>query len=67
MELLVVVLFVQVQSVRKHFFDVSDLDGHVGTEHAAVNLQSRGVDVVKRPNPEVFDEVVEVAASLKVR
>ena len=51
MELLVVILLVQVHSVRKHFLNVTDLDGHVSGEMGAVNIDATGVDVVEAPDP----------------
>jgi hypothetical protein len=50
-ELLVIVLFVKIKTVRQHLFNIADLDGHVGTEHATINFNSCRVDIVKRPNP----------------
>jgi len=66
-ELLVVVLFMQIHSVRKHLLNVADFYWHVRTQHTAVYLNASRVRVIKRPNKKVLNYVVEAAAGLKVK
>ena len=55
MELLVVILLVKVKTIGKHLFNVPDFNGHVRTEHAAINLDTCRIHIIKGPNPQVFD------------
>lgn len=61
-----IVLFMEVHSVWKHFFNITDFDWHVRTQHTTVYLNTGRVRVIKRPNKKVLHYVVEAAAGLKV-
>lgn len=40
-----VVFLVQIHAVRKHFFEITDLDGHVGGKFTAIYFNSSWVNI----------------------
>lgn len=56
----------KVDAVWKHFFNITNFNWHVGTQHTAVYLDPGWISVIKRPNKEVLHYVVEAAAGLEV-
>ena len=65
--LLRLVLLVQVHSEWKHLFHITDSDWHAWGDSAAVDLNSRWVRVGEAPDPQVLDQVVQVATSLPMK
>lgn len=61
-----VILLVEVKTVGEHLFYVTNFNGHVRAEHAAVNLDPCRVHIIKGPNPQVLDEVVKITTCLEM-
>ena len=59
-----VVFLVQIHAVRKHFFEITDLDGHVGGKFTAVYFNSSWVNIQVRPNPEVLNQILKAGSGL---
>ena len=66
-ELLMIVHFVEIHTIRQHLLNISDLDGVARGQVLAVNLDSSWVGIVVAPDIELLGNEQKVCSSLPVK
>lgn len=59
MELLIVVLLVQIHSIREHLLNITDLDSHIWRQMRTVDIDATRIDIIETPYPNVPHMVME--------